>query len=133
MPNPAPVLTLSGRVHSVTRREVPALDALPEVRDESGRVTQAARQGRAAYETTDVTVLTDEGGFVTAVLSDQDLSALGGELPSEGAHLEFACRPFVKWTRYGERSASSVGLSIAGDLTAKRRASGRRLQAAASS
>lgn len=131
--NPSPVLTLAGRVHAVIARHVDALPALPEERDpDTGRVTRPARPARDGYDTTDVTILTPEGGFCTAVLSEQALADLGGELPSAGDSVDYAVRPFVKWTKYGERSASSVGFSVAGDVTIARRQSTRRPVSAAS-
>jgi hypothetical protein len=124
--NPAPILTLSGRVHAVTDRTVEALPARDAERDDNGNVTRPAYPARDGYDVTDVTILTADGGFCTVVLLPDALTALGGEIPAPGTEVEYAVRCFVSWQRNGARSFSRVGFSVAGDVTAARRASGRR-------
>lgn len=117
MANPAPVLIIKGTCHTVTRRHVPALEARAEQRDEQGNFLSRAREGRDAYDTTDVVVLTDGGGFATVVLSDDATAEMDGWQPSQGDAINLVVRPFIKWERQGQRSWTVVGLSVAGDLS----------------
>lgn len=126
MSSPAPVLTVRGRVHSVVTREVPSRDALPETRDpETNRVVQHAQPAREGYTATDVTVLTEHGGFCTVVALPDAVKALGGEIPAAGSEaVELLARPFVSWRRGARGSFASVGLSLAGPETAALRSAG---------
>jgi len=133
MSNPAPILTVAGRVHSVVPRTVEAAPERPAEHDpETGRVTRAALPARDGYEVVDVTVLTAEGGFATVSILPDALHELGGEIPEAGADVDYAVRCFVSWQRAGSRSFSRVGFSVAGDVTAKRKNSGRRVSPVAS-
>lgn len=116
MSNPAPVLNMTGRVHSVLERTVPPVLARDAVRDEHGNVTQRAVEARDGYDVHDVTLLTEDGGFATAVLMPEALVHLEGELPTPGTETNLAVRPYVAWQRTGSRSFPRVGFSIAGDV-----------------
>jgi len=122
MSNPAPILTLAGKVHAVDLRDVPAAEAREARYDEeTGRQIAPAYPARDAYQVVDVTVLTDEGGFATAMLMPDSAKALNGELPSSGDVISWPVRPFVSWQRSGSRSFNRVGLSVAGDVLADRK------------
>lgn len=133
MSNPAPILTLAGRCHAVTVRPVAAAPAREATYDDDGRMVTPAYPARDGYDVVDVTVLTSEGGFATASILPPEMEALGGEMPDPGTEVDFAVRPFVLWQKAGARSYSRVGLSVSGDLTAKRRNSGRRVSPVAAS
>lgn len=134
MSTPSPILSAAGRVYGVVNREVEAAAARPEERDpETGRVVRPALPARDGYPVTDVTILTEEGGFCTVSLLPAALEALGGQIPSAGEEVSYAVRPYVRWERSGGRPFPRVGYSVAGDVQAKRNAGGRRLAAAASS
>jgi hypothetical protein len=128
MSNPAPILNVSGRVHSVLDRVVEPAPARPEERDpETGQVVRQAYPARDGYTVVDVTVLTAEGGFTTVSILPEALKHTGGETPKQGDQLDaFPVRAYVSWQRRGSRSFPQVGLSLAGDVLAARKSSDQR-------
>lgn len=133
MANPAPILTAAGKVHAVVPRHVEAVQARPEERDEQGNLLRRAVEAREGYDTTDVTILTPDGGFVTIVYGDDAVKANDGLIPNRGDDVEWPVRPFVKWQRSGVRPYPVVGLSVAADVLTARKAAesaGRRVHVA---
>jgi hypothetical protein len=124
MSNPAPILNVSGRVHAVLDRVVEPMPARPEERDpDTGQLVREAYPAREGYTVVDVTVLTAEGGFSTVSILPAALEHTGGETPKPGDELDnYPVRPFVSWQRRGSRSFPTVGLSLAGDVLAARKA-----------
>ena len=123
MSNPAPVLDVTGTVHAVVEREVPAAEARPAEYDpETNRLVRPAMEARKGYTNQDVTLLTADGGFATVVLMPDALAALGGELPEKGSEVTYPVRCFVAWGRRGTRSYNYVGFSAASDVIEKRAA-----------
>ena len=122
MSNPAPILNVSGRVHSVLDRVVEPAPARPEERDpETGQLLRQAYPARDGYTVVDVTVLTAEGGFTTVSNLPEALRHTGGEIPKQGDELDgYPVRAYVSWQRRGSRSFPQVGLSLAGDVLASR-------------
>jgi hypothetical protein len=133
MPNPAPILRLSGMVHGNPReRAVAPVEAAPAVRDEHGVVLKRAREARPGYDVHDVVVLTEGGGFVTVVFRDEAIAAAGGFLPGAADKVEnLPVYAFIAWSGPEGARYSSVGVSFAGTVYAAENGSGRRVAAPA--
>lgn len=118
--NPAPVLRLRGVVHAEPiLNPVPAVPASPATTDEAGNVLRPARQAREGYDKYDVTILTDDGGFVTLVVLDKALAVLGGEMPcAKGEKVDLPVYGYVAWRGEYPRRFAVPGYSLAAEVLA---------------
>jgi hypothetical protein len=130
MANPAPVLRVSGTVHSVRERTVPPVDATEDVRDEHGALMRRGREAREGYDVHDVTILTVGGGFVTAVFREEAIRDAGGYLPGPGDTVEgLPVFSYVAWAGPEGRRFATAAISFAGSVYAEehsRTSAGRR-------
>lgn len=118
MANIAPIVHVQGKVRAVSERRVPAAAALPERRDDDGRVTQYAREARDAYTCQDVTIDTDPGGFLVMTITPENHELIGGWLPSVGETYDFPVRGFSNWQGRPSNRYVTNGYSLAGDVYA---------------
>jgi hypothetical protein len=122
--NPAPVLRLRGVVHTepVLNPVAPA-EAVEAQRDENGRVVKQGYPARDGYDKYDVTVLTEDGGFVTLVMRDEAIAAAEGYLPSKGDEVDLPVYGYVAYRGNPGRRFAVVGFSFAGTVYAAQKAS----------
>lgn len=120
--NPAPIITVSGLVHSVTERVIPPFAGRDASRDEDGTF-RPAMPPREGYLTWECNILTDDGGFALVVLREQAVADSGGTLsiPEKGSRFEaMPTRPYLTWVGTPGRMTKALRLSIAGDVYASR-------------
>lgn len=130
MPNPLPVLRLTGTVRAVKERTVDSVPARDPEYDDAGNQTKPGYPERDGYDVLDVTILTPgEGGFATVVFRDEAIRDAEGYTPTVGEDIDIPVRCFTSWQQSGGRRYVVVGYSFAGAVyaaEAKSRTGGRR-------